>query len=251
MTVSQSAFRKALLDPAVAAPTGLIDSTGHPALARFNVYRNNVAVSLTEALHTGFPVLAKLLGKENMDGLAGLFLRAHPPETPLLMFYGDALPAFIADLPQLAHLGYLPDVARLELALRRSYHAADADPIDPAQLGRLTPDALMHTTVTFAPSARLLRSDWPVFDIWRFNTQDDAQKPVPGAQDVLVTRAAFDPVPSLLAPGGAEWIAALMRGRTIEQAMQAAQAIDPDFDPTGTLTLLLSENALTSLKTKD
>ena len=68
MTVSQNLFRSALLDPSLPVPGGLTDAEGRPAGARYNVYRNNVAVSLTEALHTGFPIISKLLGKENMDG---------------------------------------------------------------------------------------------------------------------------------------------------------------------------------------
>lgn len=251
MTVSQAHFRGSLLDPGRPAPAGLSDGAGHPAGARFNVYRNNVAVSLTEALHTGFPVIAKLLGKENMDGLAGLFLRVHPPSSPLMMHYGAEFPDFIDQLPQLDHLGYLPDVARLELTLRRSYHAADSTPIDPSLLSRLDPDSLLQTTVTLAPAVEILRSDWPVFDIWRFNTEDDAPKPAHLAQDVLVTRPEFDPVPQLLPPGGAAWISAISQGQTIGAAMDSAQAEAPDFDLSIPLTLLFSANAMISLKTKD
>lgn len=249
--VSQSLFRDALLEPGHNAPDGLSDSDGRPAGARFNVYRNNVVVSLTEALCTGFPVLAKLLGKENMDGLAGLFVRAHPPTSPVMMFYGEALPDFIATLPQLSHLGYLPDVARLELALRRTYHAADARPVTPETLAELAPEDLLSAQVSLAPSVQIVRSAWPVHDIWRFNTEADAPKPTPGAQDVLITRAEFDPTPGLLPPGGAAWIEALGQGQSIGAALEAATHEAPDFNMTTPLTLLLAGNAIISLENKD
>ena len=140
MSPDQTTFHSALLDPAQAVPEGLSDGAARPAGRRFNVYRNNVASSLTDVLHAGFPTVAKLIGEENMDGLAGLFLRAHPPETPMILEWGAALPDFIATLPQLQHLGYLPDVARLDYALRRAYHAGDADPVDPGRLGALAAD---------------------------------------------------------------------------------------------------------------
>lgn len=249
--VSQHRFRHALLDPRAEVPPGLSDSVGRPAGARFNVYRNNVAVSLTEALHTGFPVLAKLLGKENMDGLAGQFLRAHPPASPVMQRYGDALPGFIASLPQLAHLGYLPDVARLELALRRSYHAADDEPIAADALAALTPEALANTRIGLASSVEVVRSIWPIYDIWRFNTEDGAPKPAAAAQDVLITRPGFDPLPTLLPRGGADWIEALQRGDRIGAALDMAQARAPEFDLTEPLTRLLAVNALIFLTHKD
>ena len=117
MSAGQDSFRAALLDPLAPVPDRLSDGQTRPVGRRFNVYRNNVAVSLTEALHTGFPIIARLLGAENMDGLAGAFLRAHPPDSPVMLRYGDALPGFIESQRQLDHLGYLSDVARLELAL--------------------------------------------------------------------------------------------------------------------------------------
>lgn len=249
--VPQSLFRNALLEPAQTIPEGLSDSAGRPAGARFNVYRNNVVASLTEALHSGFPVVAKLLGKENMDGLAGIFLRAHPPSSPVMLHYGAALPRFIAELPQLAHLGYLSDMARLELALRTSYHAADASPIEPHAFAAIPPEDLLGTRLTLAPAVQIVRSDWPIYDIWRFNTETGAPKPAAVAQDVLITRPEFDPLPNLLPPGGADWIDALAQGQTIGAALERSQGQVPDFDMTTPLTALLTGNAIISLANKE
>lgn len=247
MTVSQPEFRAALLTPLDPVPEGLRDSAARPAGRRFDVYRNNVAGSLTEAMHTSFPVITKLIGAETMDGLAGLFLRAHPPSSPLMMHYGEAFPDFIAALPQLSHLGYLPDVARLELAIREAYHAADAQPIDPAALAAMPPQDLMETHVTLAPSLRLLRSDWPLYDLWAYNMVDGAPKPQPRAQDVLILRPEFDPQPHALPPGGAACIAALQAGETLGTAIETATQMAPDFDLTPVLTLLLQGQAITYL----
>ncbi|MEX0317017.1 MAG: putative DNA-binding domain-containing protein [Ruegeria sp.] len=248
MSVSQDMFRSALLDATQPVPQGLSDAYDRPAGRRFSVYRNNVAVSLTEAMHQAFPVITKLLGPQNMDGLSGIFLRQHPPSSPLMMFYGDAFPEFLAGMEQLAHLGYLPDVARLELALRRSYHAADSAPIAPDALA-IDPEELMGARLGFAPAMEILRSPWPVYAIWRFNTEEGAPKPQAGAQDVLITRAEFDPAPHLLPAGGADWIDALRAGQTIGEAHETALAKVPDFDLGATLALLLQGNAITSLTT--
>lgn len=250
MSVTQTQFTRALMDAGQQVPDGLIDQHARPAGRRFDVYRNNVAVSLTEAMHAAFPVIAKLLGKQNMDGLAGIYLRQHPPTSPLMMFYGSDFPMFLEGMEQLAHLGYLGDVARLELALRRSYHAADAAPIAPDALASLSPDALMQARLTLAPAVQLLQSPWPVHALWRFNTETDAPAPQPQAQDVLITRPEFDPLPQLLPPGGGAWLAALMAGQTIAGAQEAANAEQDDFDLGPTLALLLQGDAITGLESK-
>lgn len=247
MSDDQTLFRAALMNPEAAVPAGLQDALGRAAGRRFNVYRNNVAYSLTEALHQGFPVLARILGVQNMNALAAEFLRAHPPQSPLMMHYGAALPDYLAQVPQLANAPYLPDLARLELALRRSYHAADAAPIPPEALA-IEPELLLKSRLELAPAAELIRSDWPIFGIWHYHSTDGAPEPAGGAEDVLITRPEFDPVPVLLPPGGADWIAALGAGHTIGAAHDAALSSTPDFDLGATLGLLLQGGVLTSLK---
>lgn len=240
-------FTRAILDARLPVPEGLLDGAEQPAGRRFSVYRNNVAVSLTEALHQGFPVITKLLGPENMDGLAALYLRAQPPTSPLMMHYGEGFPDFLEGLEQLSHLGYLGDVARLELALRRSYHAADAPPLDTLHLGTLPPDELMASRLSFAPAMALLRSPWPIHAIWAYNTHPDTPKPIARAEDVLITRPEFDPIPQPLPPGGADWIARLQAGETLGSATEAVTSDFPDFDLSAPLALLIEGLALTDL----
>lgn len=218
--MKQGAFVAALLDPALAAPEGLTGPRDGPVGRRFDVYRNTVAGGLTRALEAGFPAVRKLVGAEFFAAMAGVFLRAHPPRDRVLMLYGAEFPAFLAAFPPVAHLGYLADVARLEQALRESYHAADHRP---APLAGLAAEALLTRRLRLAPSARLVRSRWPVHAIWAANLRD-GPAPVAGAQDVLVARALFDPEPHPLPPGGADFVAALADGLPLGAAMERAGA---------------------------
>lgn len=246
MTVNQTQFREAVFDASLAAPGGLTDGLGRAAGARFDVYRNNVAVGLTEVLQTGFPVIRKLLGEENFAAISGVFLRRHPPVSPVLFLYGEAFPAFLRDFEPLAHLGYLHDVAALEMAIRRSYHAADAAPIAAERLADIPPEQLGELRLTLAPALRLLRSPWPLYDIWAYNTHEGYPKPAAKAQDVLVTRPEFDPEPQVLPVGGAEFITALQAGQALGAAVETAQAQAPEFDLSAVLALLLSGGAIIS-----
>ena len=207
----QADFAAALLDPAAAVPRGLAGPGGGPAGRRFAVYRNNVAVGLTEALETGVPVVRRLVGDEFFRAMAGVFLRAHPPREPRLMLYGAEFPGFVAGFAPARGLPYLACVARLEQALRESYHAADAAPVDAARMAAAPPDALAQARLGLAPAVRLVRSDWPVLGIWRANTEPGAPRPGRAAEDVLVARPGFDPRPVGLGPGEAAFAAALSR----------------------------------------
>ncbi|MFN6953018.1 MAG: DUF2063 domain-containing protein [Albidovulum sp.] len=243
--MNQAAFRAALLNPDRPVPAGLTDPGGRPAGRRFDVYRNNVTVSLTDALRQAFPVLRKLLGDTFFAAMAREHLRAHPPTSPVLMFYGRAMPGFLETFPPVAHLPYLADVARLELALRESYHAADAEAVPPEARRALAPERLLDTRLTLAPAVRLVRSRWPVHAIWSANMRGTAVPRVAEAQDVLILRPEFDPEPQLLPEGAAPFVAALLAGKTIGVALDGA----PAFDLTATLGLMIGGNAITGLST--
>ncbi|WP_037373589.1 DNA-binding domain-containing protein [Sediminimonas qiaohouensis] len=248
----QSTLRRAIVTPDAAPPTGLSDGHGRPAGRRFSVYRNNVAASLIDALRSGFPAVEKLIGEANFTNVARLYARDNPPDTPLLMHYGASFPTYLDGFGPLSHIGYLADVARLEQALRRAYHAADSTSISASTLHDMSLDSLMNSKVALTPATILLRSDWPVHAIWAY-TLDPGNSPKPQAtpQNVLITRPEFDPTPAPLPPGGAEFIAALMRGETFGQAHTHAAATTATFDLTRTLSLLLSGGAISEINMKN
>lgn len=238
--MSQAEFHAALLDPERPAPAGLTDPEGRPAGRRFDVYRNNVAVSLTEALRQAFPVIRKLVGEDFFTAMAREHARRVPPRSPLLMFYGEDMPGFLSAFPPAAHLGYLPDIARLELALRQSYHAEDAVPLSADALQALPSSDFRAARLRLAPALRVIRSDWPILAIWRANTEATAPPGARVAEDVLILRPEFDPAPHHLPRAGAEFVAALLRGETVAAALDKA----PDLDLTAILTLLLAGDAI-------
>ena len=250
MTVSQSCFYSGLFNAEIQIPTELIDSRRRPAGRRYNIYRNNVMVSLIDAIKESFPILSKLLGTENITGLAKLYVLAYPPNSPLLMHFGNNFPEFLSDRQELSHLGYLPDIARLEIKMRQSYHAEDSEPVDPNQFKQVAPDRIISSSIELAPAVGLMRSSWPIFSIWQFNSEKNAPKPRPVAEDVLVMRREFDPKPYLLPTGGAEFITALQIGKSIGDAYNIVATTIDHFDLTPVFELLLQGNAIISLNEK-
>ncbi len=233
-------FAQALLDPEAAMPMGVVGPDGLPDAKRFDVYRNNVASSLTRALEAGFPVVRKLVGDEFFGAMAVVFLRAHPPRNRQLALYGADFPEFLAQFPPVAHLGYLPDVARLEQALRDSYHAADSTGVPLEALTSLTEAQLLQARIGLAPSLRVMRSDWPVYSIWAANMRGGAA-PVMRAEDAAILRPEFDPEPHLLPPGGVAFLTALQAEKPLIEALAAT---GEGFDLSPILGLLLQGRAI-------
>ncbi|KJZ20582.1 HvfC/BufC N-terminal domain-containing protein [Loktanella sp. S4079] len=242
MTVSQSSFQAALLDPSLAAPNGLCNPDGQQASKRYDVYRNNVAVSLTDALVAGFPVLHKLVGDQFFRAMAGVYLRKHPPKSPLMMYYGEEMPQFLRRFQPAQSLKYLPDIAKLEIAMRRAYHAADATPIDPQRLSEIAPNQLLSSRVRLAPALAIIRSDYPIHAIYLANTTADAPAPIMRPETVLVTRPNLDPEIHLISQASASCIATLMQGSPLGETLT-----DETLDLGATLSLLLGQSAVTEI----
>lgn len=228
---SQSAFAAALLDPGLPLPQGITTARGVTDPLRFAVYRNNVYVGLTTALGQRFPVTKRLVGSEFFAGMARTYAADHKPATPLIIHYGDDFPDFIAAFPPAASLAYLPDVARIEVAWTRAYHAADRLPLDVAKIAAVPPERIAEMSLVPHPSAWLVRSDFPAGTIWSAH-QGEAVVPVTEwrAEAVLVVRPAMHVEVRVLPPGDAAFAACLLEGATLGKAAQKAFAAAPDFD---------------------
>lgn len=245
----QHAFADALLDPDRPVPTAVTSHNTTAPLKRFAVYRNNVVVSLIEAIRSRFPAVERIVGDEFFTAMARVFVTGHPPRSPILMTYGEDFPDFIAGFAPAADLPYLADVARLEAARTRAYHAADAAPIDPARLQALSPEALAVLRVSLHPSAEIVRSKHPIVTIWAMNSGEADLAPIEDwqSEDALVIRPDLDVEVRLLPPGGACFLQALAAGTPLAAAAAIAAGDDARFDPTANLALLIGAGLIADL----
>ena len=130
-------FSSGLLDPDHATPAAVAGPNGKRARMRYNVYRNNVTVSLIEALAAVFPATMRITGRDFFRAMARSHIRATPPTSPLLFEYGRAFPDFIEGYEFARQMPWLADVARIERAWLDAYHAADAEPLSPLALASI------------------------------------------------------------------------------------------------------------------
>ena len=123
--------------------------------------------------------------------MARVFVMEQPPRSPLLATYGDEFPDFIAAFEPARELPYLADVARLEAARTRAYHAADAAPAGADRFAELDGDAIGDIRIEMHPSAEIVRSPYPIVTIWAMNSGEQELAPIENwrGEDALVCRA--------------------------------------------------------------
>ena len=133
----EPSFAAALLDPGLPVPLDVVSDNAPSLSRRFAVHRNNVVAGLVEALEARFPAVEKIVGKEFFVAMARAFIQKRPPRSLLLATYGDEFAEFIGAFEPAHELPYLADVARIEAARTRAYHAADAAPLGASELAQL------------------------------------------------------------------------------------------------------------------
>lgn len=227
---------------------GLHDGTGRPAPDRLDVYRNNVIVSLRDALATSFPATERLMGADFFAAAAVDFARAEKPASPLLFRYGAGFADALARLPGLAPYPFVPEVAAIEWARLCAYHAADAAPLSPEALAALPPDALPRLVLTAHPAARLVAAPAGGYGAWRANAGDAAANGTAAAgydatAGVLVTRPRWQVLMTPLDATAMRLAAALLDGTALGDAAAAADT-GGDLALAPTLAALLSAGAL-------
>lgn len=252
---TQTAFADALFNPELPCPSGFTTWNGSDPDIRFSVYRNNVMVSLIDALADTYPVVQTLVGEDFFRAMARVFAQTKPPHSAVMAYYGVDFADFIASFPPAASVPYLADVARLEMARVLAYHAADVVPLssEVLQTALADPKQLVSLRLMLHPSVHVIESRFAVFSIWAAH-QDATFTPSVDpdvAQAVLVYRAGLDVDAMKLTDGTGLFVNTLLAGKTLLDSAQAASSMDPEFELTTALTMLLRLQFITHLHTED
>ena len=206
----------------------LVDGLGPD---RLDIYRNTILSGLTKVLRLAFPAVERLVGSEFFESAADAFIAGHLPRAAYLNQYGDEFPFFLSHFPPAATLSYLADVASLEWAVNCALHAPDEAPLELSQLAALTPDDQCRVSFCAHPSVGLVRSDFPVDDIWRAVLSGDdwamaALDLAAGPVFLLVERGETGLEVTHMQKSAWEFVGALCRGEPLFSAINAAPRLD-------------------------
>jgi hypothetical protein len=244
-TSFQDRFRAGLLSPQSDVPVGVIARADKKAVKRYAVYRNNVTASLLKSLGDIFPATLTAMGESAFEFAALAYLRASPPTSKRLWEFGQGFESIVGRIRELAHLPWLPDLARLERDWLDAYHSADAAPLQPQTLGAVPPEQLGAVVMTRHPAARLRSSRFPLVSILgalRAGTEVGNDLLATPAQHALVTRPQLAVDIHGLDAAQAAFMEALFAERTLEQAAETAAQHD-GFDLPAAIGALIASGA--------
>jgi hypothetical protein len=147
---------------------------------------------IVEAMEQSFPALRRILGRGAFGSLVRRYLELHPPFD--LGQVGRSLDSFLPGDPLSAELPFLPDLARLEWQVWESFTARDEPPLAWSDLQELGAAAAIELPLKLRPGTAVVRSPWPLVDLWGTRTLADAEVSirVDGCPSrVLVVRGGF------------------------------------------------------------
>ena len=247
------AFSPALLDPQSATPAVVTGPNKKAASKRYNVYRNNVTVSLIDALAAIFPATQRITGVEFFRAMARFHVRAAPPTSPLLFEYGRDFPGFVERYEHAQSLPWLANVARIERAWLDAYHAADMETLRPQALASIPPERLLNIRFVPHPATRIVCSEFPAVSIFVPNRSEGPWDPIVAIapQDALITRPGLEVVVRHLPPGGATFLACLISGQTLGQAISAAFEASAAFDLPANIAGMIEAGVFTAIDSGD
>jgi len=210
------------------------------------LYANTVYGTLTKALESVHPVIARLLGARCFDGLACHFIRQVPSRSGDLHDFGVEFADFVAGTPLAENYPYLPDVARLEWLVHRVFHARNAAPLDVRRLRDVAPEHYAQLRFILAPASALLASLYPVHHIWEANQPERDGSVVIEREEVwlLLLRGAAGIEMIPLSCGQYALLSALQAGATISTAVTAALEAEAEFDPQAALAKEIERGTL-------
>jgi hypothetical protein len=198
---------------------------------RIGLYRGNVRSHWRAALASAYPVLLALVGDDYFEELSHAYACAHPSRSGDLNRFGDSLPTFIDRYEQNARYRYFADVARLEWSLHVAHFAADVTSFTPQQWLEIGHERLLEARFVVHPACTAIASRYAIADIW-FAHQPGGVFPerLDAPTWMLVVRPLWQP--TVLAQSAAAHAAfiAMQRGKSLNEALDAAFAIDPEFD---------------------
>src|SRR5215469_9235587 len=243
-----AAFAASLLDPGSATPFAVAGPAGKRVDKRYNVYRNNVTVSLIDALAAVYPAVQRITGVDFFRAMARSHIRATPPSSPLLFEYGRDFPTFIEQYEYARPMPWLADTARIERAWLDAYHAADAEPLSPAALATFPQERLADLVFTAHPATRIICSEFAAVTIFAANRSSEPVGRIDASlpEDALITSPDLDVAVRHLPPGGAVFLTHLISRHSLSKAAASALAASPAFDLAGSIAGMLQAGAFTA-----
>jgi hypothetical protein len=225
-----------------------VRSIDSPATGALAVYRNTVIHGAVEALRSNYPVIVQIVGDEMFEGIAVEYSSAHPPRSPVMALYGEALADWLRRQDWVADLPYLPDVAVVERLHVECLMAADGEPLAASEIF-----GLRELRLKLHPAVRFNWLQTPAMSIWLAHQQSVPSEIAPEwkPEGALFARPSPFTVHAPRIGASAHRILFGIRlGERVGQSVEAAGRLYPDTDPEAVFASLLHMGVFAAPKTE-
>jgi hypothetical protein len=239
----QTAMTRAVFSGNATPLTGEISAPTADALRRFNIYRNNMFLSLARHLKIVFPVTARLSDERFFSYAAHEFIKFHPPREPRLSAYGSEFPRFLGKFPACRTAPILPAMASLEWAIQTALTTPEERALSPAGLAGMSQPSLR---LLLQPSLQFVLSRWPLLPLIQGTHAEGV--PLQRRTTYTAVRRAGDSI-RFMELGCARYIfwRSLSRGTQLDHAAARALARDPIFNLVDEMLNLFRANLVTAI----
>ncbi|CAM2141598.1 putative DNA-binding domain-containing protein [Pararobbsia alpina] len=229
-TPEASPYHDLTADSCNRADESVMDPSLSKLIDRVGLYRGNVHAHRRAALANAYPVLLSLVGDAYFDALSRAYGLAHPSQSGDLNRFGDALPAFIATYESDTKYTYFADMARLEWAAHQAHYAQDVKPFTTEEWARVG-GGLLDERVAIHPACCAIESPFAIGDIWRAHQPGGIfPASIAAPSYALVVRPAWRATVLNQSEAAHCAFVALQGGRTLNEALDIAFAVDESFD---------------------
>ena len=133
---------------------------------RLDVYINGYPARVQEAIEESFAAVPHVIGHRATHELVERYVHSLRQHSYNLDEVGAELPDFLRNDTLVAQFPFLPDIAHLEWAIARAFHAYDQPALDPQPLADWTDEHWQHAVMRFQSSVALVCSPWPIRELW-------------------------------------------------------------------------------------
>jgi len=154
----------------------LIDTPKLTTDTQISIYSNSINNNLINALSNIYPVCEKLVGNNFFYVIASEYIKNYPSASPDLADYGKHFSQYLSLKHTINSVPYLPDIAKLEWAYHRAFHAKNELQLNMDILAKYTAEQLTSCIFSLPESHVLLTSNYPVDEIWKINQTENVDE---------------------------------------------------------------------------
>lgn len=217
--------------------------------ARFNVYRNNVFVSLMDSLADIFPVTQTLVGEDFFRVMAREYIIFNPPKTPVISDYGDNFADFVRHFEPAKTVPFLAGLAALEFNLLALTNAQECKTLEYAQVSEAFNNASdpEKLRLHLPPTTQILVSPFAIGSIYLAHKGTDnhslADIKIDKSEYLLLSKSHLYAELHIICHADAIFIKHLMQAKPLGEAIPD----DEHFDPGTSLAKLIDWKLLTKI----